>query len=363
MNNVLLVRGETSYLVFIMLKAREAYGVVQETTQAAFIASYACQREVSNCLRDICEATKRISNPLRSRIKIPWQILDEIQTLDKRDASAVLDLAVNRLRDLDSGIKSLNPVFACDFVAYDSLKLAAGTVVPKGAHLSFFHEEPCDEEEPATKRKEAELAEWLLQDDKVKEWIGSASGLSSHPLHRTGIQTSAVDEAGQLGDIDAILFDPGQPERAVAIECKRVKASITSGVCSINGVDNIKKGIRQANALHRLGFNRSWLAVIIIVDGRGRTENNFLARGLQKKDFEDVFTRTYGYALHKKYPLAGEAGIMLIEIVQPKDKIIDDASFVSVCICRDAVSVQQPHDLSVRLRNVLEASAAGGTVL
>jgi uncharacterized protein with HEPN domain len=115
-NDIFLVRGEAGYLVFIMLKAREACELIQGVTQDSFIASYACRRDVVNCLRDICEAAKRISKQLRNSVHIHWQALDEVILLDWQDANAVWDLATNRLNDLASSIKSLKPVFASNFV-------------------------------------------------------------------------------------------------------------------------------------------------------------------------------------------------------------------------------------------------------
>ena len=348
------VRGEAAYLVFIMLKAKEICNLIAEVDEAAFISSYALRRDVLNYLHAICAASEKLTSHIKQGLIIPWEILSQIKGLDKQDAKAIWEMANNLIPQLKTAIESLNPRFVSEAFAMESLHLKAGTRIAKGTKLSFFHDEPGLSEKTATEKQEAELAAWLLNRDIVKQWITTSSSLPSNSLHFTGVTSPVLTGDAEVGDVDALLFSTSNISEAVAIECKRIKAVVTNGVAAINGIDNIGKGIRQANALHKLGFFRSWLAIIVIVDGRGEVENNFMFRGLPPKDLSNLFKRTFEYALCGKLKLHDAVGIVFFEVVQAKDKIIEHASFISMCICRDATPIEQPDELSGRINALMK---------
>jgi uncharacterized protein with HEPN domain len=351
----LLACGEAAYVAFIFLKAKEVCELISGVDESTFCSSHARQHEVISCLRAIEEADDKITGHLRQDLNISWEILSQVKALDKRNIPNVWEAVTSIIPRLKTDIEQLNPKFVSHATGTDSLLLKAGTHIPKGTSLSFFHDEPGLSARTATERQEADIAAWLLDRRIVKQWLTAASGIPSNSIHFTGVTTPLLTESTEVGDIDALLFPIDNLCEAAAMECKRVKAVVTNGVASVNGIDNIKKGIRQANALHKLGFFRTWLAVIVIVDGRGETENNFMFRGLPEKDFSNLFKRTYEYALCGKVKLHDDVGIIFFEIVQPKNKSIDHANFISMCVCRYAESVYQSDELTSRIRELTKS--------
>jgi len=72
-----------------------------------------------------------------------------------------------------------------------------------------------------------------------------------------------------FGDADAILIERGKPQRASAVEFKRVKVTQASLVTEeINKLGELPKAVRQANALSDAGFAAVWLTVIVVADMR-----------------------------------------------------------------------------------------------
>lgn len=348
------VRGEAAYLAFIMLEAKEVCSLMVGVEKADFILSHAQQRDVLNCIRAIDNAEDKITAQAKQDLKIPWELLNQIKALDKTNADDVWNAANNLIPKLRTAIESLNPQFVSKQVGMDSVLLKANTQIPKGTEFSFFHDEPGFTEKTAAKEQEAQLAAWLLDNRFVKEWLTAYSGLPDTSFHLTGVTKPILAGTEEVGDIDVLMVSTQNLSEAVAIECKRVKAVVINGVAAINGIDNIKKGIRQANALRTLGFFRTWLVIIVIVDDRGNTECNFMFRGLSHIDFSNVFKRTYEYALCGKRKLHDDIGIIFVEVVQTKDKAIAYASSIRVCVCRDAVAVKQRNELSEQVKGLVE---------
>ncbi len=78
-----------------------------------------------------------------------------------------------------------------------------------------------------------------------------------------------VPDARGPGDIDVLAVDPSQPDQAVAIEVKRVKMPPDSYWTSLpNKIEEIGKGCKQAGLLRAIGFQRSYLLVAVVADGR-----------------------------------------------------------------------------------------------
>ena len=69
------------------------------------------------------------------------------------------------------------------------------------------------------------------------------------------------------------------PDLAVTAECKRLKVlARRNGTDHENRIEALGRGVAQVNALSNLGIHRTFLVVILLVDGRNRTENNVLFR-------------------------------------------------------------------------------------
>ncbi len=76
-----------------------------------------------------------------------------------------------------------------------------------------------------------------------------------------------------FGDADAVLIESGVPERASAIEFKRVKITASSfATDQINKLAELPKAVTQANRLHAAGFAFAWLTVVVVADTRSLTD-------------------------------------------------------------------------------------------
>jgi hypothetical protein len=73
------------------------------------------------------------------------------------------------------------------------------------------------------------------------------------------------------GDIDVLLSEPGHPEQAIALECKRLKVAQHSfGSSLLTKSGNLRKGVRQANGLRQLGFWQSYLCILVAIDAEAQ---------------------------------------------------------------------------------------------
>ena len=85
------------------------------------------------------------------------------------------------------------------------------------------------------------------------------------------------------GDIDLIFCPKLAPNRALALECKRVKVeNINVGEDKINKLQKVAGGVHQANDLYNgpFGFFQTYLAIITEVEASGQ-EENIPTRGLR----------------------------------------------------------------------------------
>jgi hypothetical protein len=81
------------------------------------------------------------------------------------------------------------------------------------------------------------------------------------------------------GDADILLCAPGQPERTLASQVKRVKVGMSQLRFSTpSKLQELRKAVRQTNLLAEMGFWKVFLYVITVVDSR---EQNFdqISRG------------------------------------------------------------------------------------
>jgi hypothetical protein len=126
--------------------------------------------------------------------------------------------------------------------------------------------------------------------------------------------------------------------KAIAIDTEKEK---------VNKIDSIGDGVIQANALHNLGFHRTYLLILVVIDGRNKTDYNVLCRGLSNITFE----RVYDFPLRDK--LNEDVGVIFIEISQPTGKSIDSMARVGICIDKEAKRLEQPLNLTNRIDRLL----------
>jgi hypothetical protein len=151
------------------------------------------------------------------------------------------------------------------------------------------------------------------------------------------------------------------PNRAVALECKRVKVEIVNeGQDRINKLQDVARGVWQANKLYdgRFAFFETYLAVITEVGASGQEGENIPLRGLRSHstpESGDIKTTTFRQVV--EFPgrddLDQDVGIVLIEIAQPSRLSIDRQATVRVCVHRRAEKRDQPDAVTNRILDLL----------
>jgi len=156
-----------------------------------------------------------------------------------------------------------------------------------------------------------------------------------------------VPQDGYPGDVDVLVVDPLRPDRATAIECKRVKVDAAAFDTLLpNKLQAVAAGVKQANALRRLGFHRSLLLVLIASETHERTEYNFSGRTLSA-ELLAVIRR-----FPKRDQLDEAVGIAFVEITQPTAKHGFLAAGVGAKLVRDPVPQLQATALTQRVREL-----------
>lgn len=196
---------------------------------------------------------------------------------------------------------------------------------------------------------EAGLLRWVFsRHPSPRQLICHHLGMPLASEHRFSV-TSPVLPLGctKPGDVDWICADPAHPQLAVAAECKRVKVvACRDGSDHINKIKSLGDGVRQANALAEHGFHRTFLAILIVVDGRDRTQNNVVSRGMTDSTFRSI------YDFPHRESLSDEVGVVYIEVVQPSLRHVDSMVQIGVCVDRPAKPRDQTASMTKRIRDL-----------
>jgi hypothetical protein len=159
-----------------------------------------------------------------------------------------------------------------------------------------------------------------------------------------------------IGDIDLILCPDLAPNRALALECKRVKIeSVNIGEDKINKLHKVAGGVHQANELYNgFGFFQTYLAIITEVEASGQDERNIPTRGIRSHTTpQRGDTKTTTFRQIVEFPgrseLHEDIGILFIEIVQPSRLSIDKQATIRVCVYRRAARRDQLDSVTNRI--------------
>jgi hypothetical protein len=220
-------------------------------------------------------------------------------------------------------------------VAYDT-----ATLRPGQQELLFFHER----EGPSvddTARNEHQLVEWLSSDNLTWPLLLHTLALPSDTAAaRRVVQPFLPNSGGKPGDIDLLLSTPALPQRAVALECKRVRVRAGSGDQRVNRLEDLADAPEQVNGLCSLGFSQTYLGVIAVVRDPSDREYNYVSRGLREATFSRVVHLAEGLGLQDS------VGILYVEIAQPLPDSIRTSGVVCAGILRAAARRDQTQDLT-----------------
>jgi hypothetical protein len=130
---------------------------------------------------------------------------------------------------------------------------------------------------------EHDLVDLIAQPENWRLHIPPIKGISQACVPARRISMAGLPNSPP-GDVDLLLADPAHPEEATAIEVKRIK--VVDG--NPNKLQELSKGVRQANRLEGVGFYQVYLCVIVVADSRGinrgrRTYNDGISIELRSK--------------------------------------------------------------------------------
>jgi hypothetical protein len=202
----------------------------------------------------------------------------------------------------------------------------------------------------ATDVPEASLCRWLFG-------VGSSlcrvrDELRISPGSKVLFETRTADVAPSArgpGDVDVLLVDRLSPQRAIAIETKRVKVSTHAFHTGQAGkIGELEHGVVQANLLRAIGFHRTYLLVAVVTDGRERTDANFAFRGPPLEMMRAI------EAFPAQVKLDSDIGLGFVYVTQPVDKDIQWAGSIGIVIRRDAREREQSANLTAALSRMIE---------
>jgi hypothetical protein len=181
-----------------------------------------------------------------------------------------------------------------------------------------------------------------------RELIGQHLGLPDRGRHFFSVTRPVIPpRCSKPGDVDWLCVDPEQPHPAMAAECKRVKVvALRDGSDHVNKIVSLGDGTK-ANSLASLGFHRTFLVVLIVVDERARTEHNVVSRGMA----ETTFHRIYDFP--QRDSLNAEVGVVYIEVVQPSLRSVNIMAQIGVCVDQQAKPREQATELTNLIRDLL----------
>ena len=236
------------------------------------------------------------------------------------------------------------------FLMIDSVLLRAAvfdtqSLTAEKSTLDFFGPRPDSCSEPVTSAHEGELTRRLLSNQNARALILEELGLAPSTNWALEVTRPFTSQNNKPGDIDCVLCDLKRPDRSVALEFKRVKVvAAESGDQHINRIDALGRGAAQANALAQVGFSRTFLSLIAVVDGRKDRMNNFAFRGASVGTFKRLVCASL------EMPLTPEVGILYVELVQPVEAEFEVAGAVAVGTLRGA----RHHEQSQWFTNVVQ---------
>lgn len=237
----------------------------------------------------------------------------------------------------------MNRVLLFKWIAYDSVPIEAGRT-----KYDFFQASD-DGADSITKKSEAEALQWLFsKQDFRKMFVESFFSPGEIVQHRFSIEYPFCSPNSMPGDIDLMLAAKDAPHKIRVFECKRVKAvSATDGTVKINNAKALKRAIKQANAYYALGFHGTYLAIILLDDGRLLPTPNTMFRYSQGAEIDAIYDPSLLHTLHE------DIGIVFIKVAQTTGKSIEHAGGYGVCVDRSAKLREQLSDITNKAANYL----------
>lgn len=228
-------------------------------------------------------------------------------------------------------------------MAFDTQTLPAETLA--GYTQTFFNDDLNSKDESAANQDEKTILKWIFNNPVLRMMFFEEVSVKTTPRHKLEVGYPIVENPNKKpGDIDVLIWEQECPHEAIAVECKRVKVVVDdTGRDQVNKVNAIRNGVGQVTAVLDLGFHKTYLAVLTVVDGRRRQECNTLFRG----STDETFTRVYEFPQRDR--LHEDIGIMFLELTQPTGKDINRMATLAMAIDRHPTRRRQPGSLTNKI--------------
>lgn len=146
------------------------------------------------------------------------------------------------------------------------------------------------------------------------------------------------------GDLDILLINKAEPQRSVAIQVKRVKATIDKNDNVFLQTKHIQKGILQTKRMYqKYKFHQCYLMLVIVADAKNRLQNQQMFRHLSYQEKEVVYFHS-GYG-----DLPEDVGVYFLEISQPSTNEIGKTAQISSKMQIAARPLDQLNDTTERV--------------
>ncbi len=227
-------------------------------------------------------------------------------------------------------------------IFFDTMKVGGKEVI------SFFNDTDEKDDETVRLMSEDQAIKWLFQINPFRQlFIKSFFKDFSNVRVFFGLQEPFTRKNNKPGDIDLLLVNSNRPDKSIAFECKRIKASSDDkGSSKVNNTGSIKHGVIQANKYQSLGFHQSYLLIILIDDARQHKAKNVLFRSTSSEQLKHLYDIPWNEPLHK------DVGIIFIRIIQSTGKHIDLKGEIGLCIDKPAQPLEQTVTMTNKIKEL-----------
>jgi hypothetical protein len=185
----------------------------------------------------------------------------------------------------------------------------------------------------------------------LKEIILSA--ITTYPpnyLYRCEVPKANFDALQHDGgDVDFVGINRCIPTEATCIEFKNVKVEIDNeGNEKVTKLLKLEKLTKQGNERRGEGFFKTYVAAISsIYSANCEIYNNYLP-GMNSQEAKRIYNIQNDYSLDEK------VGILIVEIVQPTNKNINDTCCFGVCVARPAKPQEQNEKITSDIKRIFK---------
>jgi hypothetical protein len=191
--------------------------------------------------------------------------------------------------------------------------------------------------------RENDLVDYLLAVPYWRQWMFGHYGIPANPIYKARVPLDTAPGGLPFrGDIDIMLCANGHFEEAVAYQVKRIKVSLSQLSAKTPGkLQALDEAVRQTNLLVRVGFWKAYLYIFALIDAR---ELNLI--GDDRIHFNEIKYKIERAVSNSIRSLDNRAGVFEVELVQATDNQPTTFDQAGGHLRRQAIAVQQSHELT-----------------